>query len=191
MGMAESLWEKQKNLLRALPNKKQYIEFFTAILSVPIMVTVLVLNINNLKPKEATPPASEAKKEVIIISPSEKQAIIQTPTKACNEDLPVVEITSPQDGERVTNRPVCITPQIEEGDFCSVVWRYNVDNSSWSEYDNKAFCLYDLPQGKTTVRLQVKSIVTGEQREIIREFVYAGPGNTPAPTTPSASSSAQ
>lgn len=196
--MAESFWIKHKELIRALPNKKQYIEFFTAILSVPIMLTVLVLNINNLKPKDPSPITPEEKKEVIVVSPEIRGAATTTlPTEkkeACTEDLPGVEIVTPESEETVSKQPVCISPKIEEGDYCSVVWRYNVNNTSWSEYDNKGFCLYNLPSGHTTVRLQVKSIVTGEEKEIIREFTYAGPITTPSPTvtdSSTASSSAQ
>ena len=193
--MAESFWVKQKELIRALPNKKQYIEFFTAILSVPIMLTVLVLNINNLKPKDVSPPIPDERKEVIIVSPEIKGITTQTTQKkdACIEELPSVDILSPESGETVSKRPVCISPQIEEGEYCSVVWRYSVNDSSWSEYDNKGFCLYDLPNGDTSVKIEVKSIVTGETKEIVREFIYSGP-TTPSPTltiSPTASGSAQ
>jgi len=33
---------------RLLPEKKQYIEFFSAILTIPVLVTVILLNLNNL-----------------------------------------------------------------------------------------------------------------------------------------------
>ena len=34
---------------RALPDKKQYVEFFTALLTVPMLLTVIILNFNNLQ----------------------------------------------------------------------------------------------------------------------------------------------
>lgn len=184
-----------RSFMQSLPRRKQYIEFFTAMLSLPIMITAIILNVNALRPKTAqntTIPSTTEK--VIIISPA---ASNQTNTNAsqsisptqgiCREELPSVSISSPQEGETVSKDAVCIAPDIAKGNYCAIVWRYSVNNSSWSDYDDKAFCLYNLASGNVTVRLQVKSTVTGATQEVDRHFTYSS-NSTPTPTTTASSS---
>lgn len=185
-----------RSFIQALPRRKQYIEFFTAILSLPIMITAIILNINALRPKTTpTNPTTPVSEKVIIISPgASSQTNVNTspattPTGGvCQTELPNVSISSPQEGESVSKDAVCIAPDIAKGNYCAIVWRYSVNNTSWSDYDDKAFCLYNLAAGNVTVRLQIKSTVTGATQEVDRHFTYT-PSSNPSPT-PVASSSA-
>lgn len=181
-----------RSFMQSLPRRKQYIEFFTAMLSLPIMITAIILNVNALRPKTAqntTIPTTTEK--VIIISPAASNQTNSTspisPTAGiCREELPNVSISSPQEGETVSKDAVCIAPDIAKGNYCAIVWRYSVNNSSWSDYDDKAFCLYNLASGNVTVRLQIKSTVTGATQEIDRHFTYMS-SNTPTPAISSSS----
>ena len=68
--------EKWRKWYRALPDKKRYIEFLTASLSVPVLITVIILNVSNLKSRnkeEVAPVKQETKEKIIIITlPVEK-----------------------------------------------------------------------------------------------------------------------
>ena len=44
--------DRIKSWYRALPDKKRYIEFVTALLTVPVLITVLISNFNSLKNNE-------------------------------------------------------------------------------------------------------------------------------------------
>lgn len=63
--------EKLRNWYRGLPDKKKYIEFLTASLSVPVLITVIILNVSNLRSKDkqtTEPPKVETKEKIIIIT---------------------------------------------------------------------------------------------------------------------------
>jgi hypothetical protein len=49
---AKNVLTRASDWYKALPDKKRYAEFLTALLSIPIMITVLIINLNNLKPKD-------------------------------------------------------------------------------------------------------------------------------------------
>jgi hypothetical protein len=192
----EKSLEHVRRFMQALPRRKQYIEFFTAILSLPIMITAIILNINALRPKTTTPASTPAPSEKIIIISTPGQTVLKTnpvtstPTGgACMTALPSVSISDPGEGDTVSKDAVCVVPNIAQGNYCAIVWRYSINNTSWSDYDDKAFCLYNLPSGNVTLRFQIKSTVTGATQEIDRHFTYT-PTVTPTPTTGTASSSA-
>lgn len=186
--------------LRRLLDKKQYIEFLTATLSIPVLLTVIVLNLNSLRNINKTP---EEKKEapvqqIIYVTPKgggDKIIVSATPApsptvgEACNKDMPSVEIRNPSEGDTVTTNPVNIIIAQEKGDFCAVVWSHRINNGAWSEYDDKSIALYNLPKGKITFDLRVKSIVTGEELLLKRTFEYDGPASDTTSKTSSSSAS--
>lgn len=45
--------QRLKNWYRALPEKKAYLEFLAAFLTIPVLITVILLNINNLNSQKA------------------------------------------------------------------------------------------------------------------------------------------
>lgn len=172
--------EKVKKLLfsyRTLPDKKQYVEFFTAILTVPVLLTVIILNLNNLKENKTR--EKDAPKETIrqiVISPSfqaEKKSIDTTDTP-CKKEIGPVTISYPQENDVVPENPVNITIHYEKGNRCAVVWSYRVNNNRWSDYDDISISLYNLSNGQISFDLRVKSIVTSDEIILNRKFVYTG-----------------
>lgn len=199
-------------------DKKPYIEFFTAILSVPVLITVIMLNINNLKStnKSTTASPSPVQKEEKIYIPvitttqntnkkstpqdsvTPTEEISQTPTnQACKPEIGPVSISSPDEGDALTDNPVSIIINYKTGEYCAVVWSYRLNGSSWSAYDDKSIALYNLPPGKIKIEVKIKSIVSGDEQILTRNFTYNGtttaaaptptPTLTPSPTVPAVS----
>lgn len=198
--------EKIKNIIknlrysyRSLPSKKQYIEFFTALLTIPVLLTVIILNLSNLK-NSNKPPSSQAKEEskpIIVTVPVEKNRQVSeekpSPTQEiCKKEIGPVNIVSPEENETVTDNPVIISVDYDQDTYCAIVWAYRVNNGRYSEYDNKSIALYNPPKGKITVDLKIKSVVTGEEKILTRNFYYAGESsNSDQSITPTASPSAR
>jgi len=69
---------------RNLPDKKRYLEFISAFLSIPVLVTVVVLNLRSLQAKNEQPPPAPTQvviREIIVpIAPQEGAS--PTPTQA-------------------------------------------------------------------------------------------------------------
>lgn len=188
---------------RHLPDKKQYIEFFTALLSVPVLLTVILINLNNLNTKKAATPApTPAQQEKTIIvslppgnnsndNPRIGQTTTQTPEQ-CNKHLAPVTILSPDEGDTVTDNPVSVGISYDQQDYCSVVWSYRINGGQWSDYGNDSLSLYNLPQGQIKLDLRVKSIVTGQDSTQTRNFIYKGTNVSVTPAlspTPNAGTS--
>ena len=53
--MFEECWEKIKKWYRAMPDKKRYIEFITALLTIPVLLTVLITNLSNIRQNNNKP----------------------------------------------------------------------------------------------------------------------------------------
>lgn len=194
-----SIVDRIKSSYRALPDKKRYIEFFTALLTVPVLLTVIIANIRNLQSKPATQSAGTGNQtpQVTFIpyevksgqQPSVAGTPYPTPTnslvKECTREVGPVEIISPAEGERVIANPVCIDISYHQGDYCSVVWSYRLNSAPWSQYTDKSICLYNIPPGDQKLDLRVKSIASDDEVLLTRRFTV------PAPTpTPEASGSA-
>ena len=188
---------------RHLPDKKQYVEFFTALLSVPVLLTVILINLNNLNPKKSvvpTPTPTQQEKTIIVSLPPGNQSgntqITPQPnvtSEPCNKQLAPVTITSPDEGDTVTDNPVFVTITYDQQNYCSVAWSYRINGGAWSDYGNNSLSLYNLPQGPIKLDLRVQSIVTGQQSMQTRNFTYKGtavsvtPVLSPTPNTSSSS----
>jgi hypothetical protein len=175
---------------RALPQKKQYLEFFTALLSIPMLITVIILNYNNLNTlnkNKVTPTPLPEKIYVTIPGSSavQEEAPVQT-TEACKKELGPVSISSPEEKETITDNPVSVDISYDDTTYCGAVWSYRINGGDWSDYDDKSIALYNLPQGDIKFELRVKSIVTKDDDKLTRNFVYKGKSTG----SPSASSSA-
>jgi len=181
---------KIKHFFGSLTGKKNHLEFFTALLSIPVLLSVIALNWNNLNANKT--PENTQPNEIIISLPVDKNPTT-APTKAeCNPGIGEVAISSPEEGDTVSENPVSVIIVYKPGDFCSAVWSYRINGGSWSDYDDKSFALYNLPSGEVDVDLRVKSIVNGEVKTISRNFTYKSntptmtpsltPTNTPVPT---------
>ena len=183
--------------LRKLPEKKHYVEFFTALLSVPVLITVIMLNLNNLQSsnKKAAVITPQITQQTIYVpeSKNSNNTVTSTPAptittsisnSACNPDIGPVSITSPAEGDTVTNNPVNITIDYKTGTYCAVVWSYRINNGNWSDYDDKSIALYNVSQGNVKIDLRVKSIANGSEKDLTRNFVYKGESATATITNP-------
>lgn len=168
---------------RGLPAKKQYVEFFTAILTVPVLLTVIILNVSNLREEEAKKAAPEPTPRIIINVPESKPQtetgntdtpVNTTPAEACKKEIGPVDIASPTEGETVTTNPLIISIEREGEGYCAVVWSYRINGGRWSDYDDKSIALYNPPDGQVSLDLRVKSVVTGQERLLSRKFRYEG-----------------
>ena len=178
---------------RNLPGKKQYIEFFTALLSVPVLLTVILLNINNLSGNNAKKEEPAKGERIIIavpsvVTPSKNQTIEnetqdESPSDECKKEIGPIEIISPKEGVIVDYNPVSVDVSYEgSGDYCAVVWSYRINNDKWSEYGDNSISLYNLTRGDVLLEMRVKSIVTGEEKILKRSFEYIGDSTIVTPT---------
>jgi hypothetical protein len=188
------MFDKIKHWWTVLPDKKKYIEFFTALLTVPVLLTVLISNINSLKTNQKTaiaptPTPGQITPPVITIIQKENPTSTPTPTPnvtptpgQCNSAVGPVNITSPADNEVVNTNPVCINISYNQGNYCAVVWSYRINGGSWSDFTDKSICLYNLPPGTENLELQVKSVASSNEVLLNRTFTVSGTAATPTPT---------
>ena len=196
--MFKSKLEEIKKWYRGLPDKKRYVEFITAILTVPVLMTVLISNIsninNNKRNDQAATPAPLPTEKIIVITekvdlntPSTTPTITPTPTivKQCQKVVGPVKIASPNEGQLMMDNTVCIDVAHQGGDeYCSVVWSYRLDNGSWSEYTDKQICLLNMDPGPKALEVRVKSSQSADEVTLIRNFFYkTKDAPTPTPTT--------
>lgn len=201
-----------KQWYTGLPEKKRHVEFITAILSVPVMLTVIILNLNNLNQQKNTTQKQTSEKilpiQVIVtgekqseknqvpttyISPSiSSPTIIQNPTPTttqCIKEVGPVSILFPQENEVVTTDPVCITLTTQSG-YCSIILSYRLNNNAWSDFTNKNICLHNLTNGNKTIQIKMRSTASNDEITLQRSFIYQGnnePTTDPTKATSSAS----
>jgi hypothetical protein len=192
----KKLFLKIKNWYTKLPDKKRHFELISAILTIPMMLTVILVNLNNIKSqKNATTNSANTTTpiQVVIDSPNSSTAAASTitptatksaaPSKAdCKKDIGPIKILSPQEGEVVTTNNVCITISTDNN-YCPVTWSYQLgSDSSWSDYNNNDICLYNLTPGKKQLNIKVKSTVADKTITLQRNFIYQTTSTTPTAT---------
>lgn len=197
---------------KALPEKKPYVEFITAVLTVPVLLTVIVNNVNSLRnnktmaqgntpsPSPASSPVVKAEirvsAEPVIptrITPNPASpAASPTDPAPCKKSLGPAAILQPEDGETVKNDPVTIDISYPTGEYCAAVWSYRIDSGNWSEYSDKSVNIYGMEPGRKNLQVKVKSLTSGEETILQRTFIYSTPITpTAVPTIqPTAASSA-
>lgn len=184
---------------RSLPDKKQYIEFFTALLTVPVLLTVIILNLSNLQQKDKPKEENPTTPLVITATPNtngNNNPITPVATTApCIEEIGPISIASPLENEKVQDNPLSIEINYTSKGYCAVVWAYKINNGRLSDYGSNNIIIYNPPQGTIRFELRVKSLVTGEEKILQRTFTFEGNSSipTPSPTpteTPQASGSA-
>lgn len=177
-----------------LPDKKRYFELLTAVLSIPMILTVILVNMNTInKSKESsTPTPTSAPIQIVVENPASGSSNINppkinttptpTPTKTeCKKDIGEIEILSPQEGEIITSDNVCINISTDSK-YCPITWSYKLDNGNWSDYNNNDICLYNLTAGKKDLQIKIKSTVVDKTITLERNFTYQN-STTPTPTT--------
>lgn len=195
---------KVKEFSHQLPDKKRYFEFITALLTIPVMVTVLVINLNNLRGQKVvenqtqilptpTVPASRSTGETDRKT-ANNSVITQTPTVTpspdpvqCKREIGPVSLVSPEQNEILATDPVCLDISREGSNYCAVVWSYRINGGAWSDYTDKSICLYSLVPGYKKLELRIKSVVSGEEKILERTFSIAGSTQTPTPTSSTSS----
>lgn len=186
---------RARTSITKLPDHKQYVELITATLTIPVLATAVVLNVNNLKPKTATPAAtpSTVQEKIIYVSPGDTKdstnntttATVPTATQ-CTKDIAPLTITSPAENDTITDNPVNITIDYDQGNYCSAVWSYRINGGQWSDYDDRSIALYNLPKGIIHFDLRVKSLAAAVERNYSRTFTYAGSNDQLVPTATTA-----
>lgn len=175
-------WKSFKKSVREFHTKKPQLEFFTALLTIPVLLTVIILNLNNLKGNQTkTPTKTET---IFITQPAEKtetKEVIIT-KEACKPGIGDISIASPEENESINDNPVTVDINYRPGDYCLVVWSYRINNGSWSSYDDRSIALYNLQSGNIKLELRIKSVVNDDKKTLTRNFIYTG-SSTPIPTT--------
>ena len=181
---------KTKEIIKKLPEHKGHLDFLAALLTPVVLITVILLNLGNLqntKSKNATSPTPSPKSSPITViekSPSINAA-------SCTKGIGPIDVSYPQEGQTVSDNPLCIGITYTQGNYCAASWAYKINGGSFSDYSNNSVCLYNLPQGNNSFILQVKSQVNSDQKTIERHFIYNGVSNGLNSPTPIATSAAQ
>lgn len=192
-----------KTLYKNIPDKKPYIEFLTALLTVPVLLTVIILNINSLKAKKDTQlgvntqasrkndssPQEKIIRVVETVVPSGSSS-----SEVCKKEIPPIGISYPEEGDKISDNPVQFAINYEKDNYCQVVWSYRINNGKWSDYDDKSISIYNLTPGEIVFELRVKGIATEGEKVLTRKFIYEGNSvitPTISPSNQQASSSAR
>ncbi len=189
--------EKIKQSIKTLPSKKAYLDFFTATLTIPILITAIVTNINNLKTNPAKTNAPQPSQQITVVTPTpfihEAQAVSYesvpvaahkstdaiSPTltpaltqTSCKKMVGPARITYPGEMQTVSTNPVCFDIAYQSGEYCDVVWSYRINGGSWSDFTDKPACLYNLSSGTQSLEIKVRSISSSDEVILDRNFVY-------------------
>ncbi|MBP6913666.1 MAG: hypothetical protein KBC00_03585 [Candidatus Levybacteria bacterium] len=187
--------KKITKILRSLqkaPERKHYLEFITAALSIPVLLTVILINLNSLNSskKDVKENQSQPTPQTVIIQEkvgdtgkdsSESSVTITPTTSACKKTIGPVSISYPKEGARITDNPVNFIIKYDDLSYCSVVWSYRINGGSWSEYSSNSPSIYNLPNGDITFELRIQSTVSQDQDQIERKFTYQGTLISPSP----------
>jgi hypothetical protein len=184
---------KIKQTLQRIKNiklRKIHLEYVTAILSIPVLITVIIINVGNLaKKNEVTPTPTPSTTQQVKIPPFDRDDVDKNPSVAptseiCKKSIGPISITFPTEDQTVSDNPVCVIIDYSDSDYCSVVWSYRINDDTWSEYNSNSPCLYNLPNEDVSFELRVKSTVISEQKVLTRKFKYIGDttATTPTPT---------
>jgi hypothetical protein len=187
---------------RKLPEGKKYAEFITALLSVPVMITVIILNMNNLnqsKQNALKVVPTTAPIEVVITTAMQKPdnrglqpqnnltpTLIPSPTITptlvqCKKEVGPVDVIAPQEGQIISNNNFCIKIATNSS-YCASTLAYQLDNGNWSDYTAGSICLYNLSSGNHTLQLKVKNTESEDIVTLKRNFIYQNPNVTPSAT---------
>lgn len=180
MNMQEII-KRIRKWYRALPDKKRYAEFATAILSIPVLISVLLLNYNNLseQKKDTTPAPTSSQPPVVITvtaprDTDDRQTTLptSTPSPVCKKTLGPVSISYPKQNQTVSDSPLCVSVAYTVGEYCSAVWSYRINEDAWSEYSDKDFCIYNMTSGEKRLQVRVKSVASTDEKTVERVFNY-------------------
>ncbi len=176
--------KKLRKKIHDAPDKKRYIDFIAALFGIPVLITVLIINLGNLQDKKDVEP-NNPQTIVIETTPGQSTTFLQIPP-GCTKKVGPIEIKSPEEGQEVTSNPVNIVVSYDSQEYCSVVWSYRINNGTWSEYSSSSISIYNPPPGEITLDLRVQSTASNDTTELQRRFDYTGSNNTNTATTEAA-----
>ena len=193
-----TMLEKFRHWYRILPDKKRYLEFVTALLTIPVLLTVIYTNMVRIREdkKSNTTPTPEKSEKIVIIREDEnkenEKSNTPTPvptldlsptqtTKECKKEVGPVKISSPSEEEIVQDDLICVKIDYTVGEFCSVAWSYKLDDNKWSDYTSSPFCFSKLDPGKHELDLRVQSVASSDEVTLERTF-YIKTKESPSPT---------
>jgi hypothetical protein len=190
---------KKKSENKLIKNKP-YIEFLTAFLSIPVLITVMLLNFNTLKNLNAKPtptpaPGATVQSGFFAEPIGAEDPATPTPLGAteapCLKGLGPVSIATPEENDAVADNPVTVDINYDDNRYCEAAWSYRINGGSWSGYDDRSVALYNLPQGNIKFELRVRSIAGDDNKTVTRNFTYTGKGTILIPTSQTGSESAR
>lgn len=177
-------FDKWIRWIRRTPERKRWFDVLTAILTIPVLLTVIITNIINLQSRNKTetsplPSTTAAPIQITIENPTGEGRVspvakIATPSPsgpACKEGVPEYEIVSPREGEELSNDPVCVVHAAQTAGYCATTWSYRINDASWSPYTDTPVCLYNMASGPIKFELRIKG-ANGEEKTYTRKFVY-------------------
>ena len=204
----KQFFNRLKNWYQNLPDKKKYLELFSAALTIPMLLTVIIINLNNINSQKKTSNTSTSSNTItpiqIVITGSEQDNKTLPPTKnpslnptitptttptptssptsvSCIQEIGPIEILSPQEGEIITTDHVCLNISTDSK-YCPLVWSYKLDSGNWSEFNSNDICLYNLDNGSKQLQIQFKNTSTNKTITLARNFTYQK--TTTSTTTP-------
>lgn len=187
--------DKIRKWYRSLPDKKVYFELLGAVLTIPVLVTVILLNLTNLSGNKKNDPAPTPQIIRVVEKDPSSNTVTSVPADVggaqrvspqavCKKEIGPVNISSPQEGEVTSKNPACITVAYKTGEYCGIEWAVKVDNGAYSEFASKDVCFYNLSPGSKSVNVKVRSLEGGEELILQRNFVYgSGTATTSAALT--------
>ena len=191
--------EQIKKWYRGLPDKKRYLEFVTALLTIPVLLTVLINNTYNLQnqhkivasPAPTIPAASKSPVNnptptiifVPVSTPSSPLVASPSPAKECVKGVGPVAISYPDENDLISSNPVCIDITRQSSDYCAVVWSYRINDEAWSDFLDKSICMYGLTPGVKKLQVKIHSVANNDEVILDRSFIVAGATPTPTATT--------
>lgn len=179
-------FDNVRNYFSKLLDKKRYLEFITALLSVPVLITVLFINYMSIQERNQSPQDTQKQPIITIVQQGDSSEKKPTPTDTveCLPEIGDINIETPQEGATISSNPLTIdVERVQDGKkYCSIVWSYRINSGTWSDFSDKDISVFNMESGEKTLELKVKSIVSGEERNITRKFIYKNTQEVPTPT---------
>ncbi len=188
--------QKFTRSISRLPDKKKYFELITAVLSIPVLLSVILLNYTNIQNQRNPKDTDTSPTPAIITIIQERDNPSNTNTGSnpqntvpsntdCIPEVGPVTITSPEAGETTDANPlsIIINQNDPNNEYCAIVWSYRIDGGAWSNFDDKDIYIYNLESGEKKLDVRVKSLISGDEETISRTFSYRNTQQVAPPTT--------
>src|SRR3990167_1481464 len=185
------MFNNLKSGFNSLSNKKPLVELIVALLTIPVLVTVILLNFTNLNGKNndstnsgSTPVVIEKDANSngdVSEAPGNNPTVVTPNPEICKDQVGPVSIASPGEGTTASDNPANFIIKYQDSAYCSVVWSYRINNGTWSEFGSNSPAVYNLPSGPVKFELRVQSTVSNDQELLTRNFIYENPQASPSP----------